>query len=233
MKKTLAIVLPFLAFAAIGCGDDTQSNPMPDGPPPDSSQNPDGLPAAPTLGAQIDRMGRPGINTALSDPLWNNSTPNIATTLAAHEHVQDLYNQEANPANWAAIMLTSTDTTVRAFARYLAIYDGLDRMCGNQLGYMTTATDFHAYVPLATVIADDQLYVDTTHGTCTLFLGVEANGLGMANTDCGGRAPSYNVIDVIYNVIAGTAQGTVSNGITANSGSAATDMAFPWLGAPN
>jgi hypothetical protein len=151
--------------------------------------------------------------------------------------VQDLYNQEANPANWAGIMLTSTDTTVRAFERYLAVYDALNTTattngCGDQLAYNSTAADFHAYAPLATVIADDELYVDTTHGTCAAFLGVEANALGMTNTDCGGRAPSYNTIDVIYAVVAG---GTAmpSNGITANSGNAATDMQFPWLGAPN
>src|SRR5438132_579907 len=33
-----------------------------------------GPPAAPALGAQIDRMGRPAINTALTDP-FNNDKP--------------------------------------------------------------------------------------------------------------------------------------------------------------
>jgi hypothetical protein len=235
MKKTITIVLPFLALAGIGCGDDTQTL-TPDGAMPDSpmvdTPMPDALPAAPTLGAQIDRMGRPAINTALTDPFWDTGVGNQATNLATHEHKQDLYNAEANPANWASIMLDNNTSVLHAFQGALAAFDGLDRTCGNQLGFNMNNSGGSAYA-LAGVVVDDELYVDTSHGTCAAFLGVEANALGMANTDCGGRAPSYNVIDVIYNVVAGTPQGTVSNGITSNSGHAASDSTFPFLGAPN
>jgi len=236
MKKTIAIVLPFLAFVAIGCGDDTMSTPPdgspPDGRLPDTMPMADALPMAPMLGAQIDRMGRPGINTALTDPLWDSSAANQAANLAAHEAAQDTYNQASDPAMWGTVMF-GTDSALQRFRKILAIFDGLDGTCGNQPGFNGAQAGTAAYA-LGALVVDDELYLDTSHGTCAEFLGVELNALGiMANTDCGGRAPSYNTIDVIYNAAAGTAPGTVSNGITANTGNAATDMMFPWLGMPN
>jgi hypothetical protein len=50
----------------------------------------------------------------------------------------------------------------------------------------------------------------------------------MANTDCGGRAPSYDVIDATYTGLAGAAatDGVASDGKP-------SDTAFPFLADPN
>src|SRR5690242_6466996 len=100
MKKTIAIVLPFLAFIAVGCGDDTQATGGTGGTAGTAGSGGTGgtggtggsggadaaiFPAAPILGAQIDRMGRPGINTALTNPFWDNSAANQAANHTAHQ----------------------------------------------------------------------------------------------------------------------------------------------------
>src|SRR5439155_2392140 len=108
----------------------------PDASNPDSAV-PDGggIPAPPTLGAQIDRMGRPAVNTALSDPFWNDGT--AGGTLANHEMKQDTYNHSADPANWGS-------ENIANFKAKLAIYDGLDTVCGNQAGAGAAGSDRYA-----------------------------------------------------------------------------------------
>ena len=54
--------------------------------------------------------------------------------------------------------------------------------------------------------ADDQLYVETSKGTCNQYLAVELDTVilstGGVASSCGGRAPSYDVIDVSYSALA-------------------------------
>src|SRR5712672_2619843 len=99
-----------------GCDDNTMMG------SPDMAMNL--MPAAPTLGAEIDRMGRPAINTAL-----NNSFNPDDTTKGSGK---DAYNAEGNQANWATLMLDGKLVT-KEFAGNLAIIDALDGVCGNQL----------------------------------------------------------------------------------------------------
>ena len=100
-------------------------------------------------------MGRPAINTAITAPF----------DTATHDMKQDQYNA-ATPG--------TAMTFEAAFQANLAILDSLDRNCGNQFAADKTKTDAGRYKGLADVLLDDQLYVDTSSGTCAVYLGVEA-----------------------------------------------------------
>lgn len=183
-----------------------------DGGPMDGGQ----MPAMPALGKQIDRMGRPAINTALN----NVFNPDDATKGAA----KDAYN-DALPATWG--------TFKGEFQKNLAILDALDANCGNQLGAGATATaDRYAF--LATVLTDDQLYVNTAASECGVYLGVEAEAVNVVPAGagkCGGRTPKDDVIDRSYSVLAAGILTGVDDTITEDDG-AQTDT-FPFLGPPS
>jgi hypothetical protein len=210
---------------------------------------PVGAACAPQLGAQIDRMGRAGVNTALTDPFWDDGVQ----TLADHKIKQDKYNQASNPATWGDVELSPGKKTRDLIKGALAAYDALDGTsdgvmagdgCGNQLAYGATykGTAYPDYSLLTTVLTDDRLYVNTASGTCNTYLAVEARELGVANTDCGGRTPTYNTIDITYTALT-TGKFTtpscnvmcdVSNGIPADfdKGTGYSESNFPFLGAP-
>jgi hypothetical protein len=242
MKKIIfAASLFSLALAA--CGNSSNNNQADAPPPPPDAFVP---PAPPKLGAQIDRMGRPAINTALDHTFDANDT--------TKQQAKDAYNGAADPSMWATLQLTVAQDVVAAqFEGNLGVIDSLDSSsttsgCSSaqsdasveQPLYNKTATGAAAYQSLAGALADDELYVYTGVGTCTTYLGVEgAFILGAANpTDCGGRAPSYDVIDVSYTalaiglgpVLAGT---LVPDGIAGDDDPKSNDGTFPFLGAPH
>ncbi len=178
-----------------------------------------GNPSPPKIGAQIDRMGRAGVNTALTDPF---STVPGQTS----DQVKDVYNAAKDPSAWVSMFVGGPVGNL--IAGNLAILDALDGVCGNQpFAKPGTPPPADRYKPLATVLADDQLYVNTSAGTCNSYLAVETS---VAN-DCGGRTPLYNTIDVTYAVVAGSA--TVVNGITRDADGNASLTAFPFLDNPN
>jgi hypothetical protein len=199
MNKMTSFVVAALALAA--CGDDKKA--------PDAFQHTDtppgdtiNIPPPPTPGAQIDRMGRPAINTAL-DHVFD-----VSSTAAGS--AKDAYNQDSAKGTWPA-------TYVNEFAHNLAILDALDdngttSVCGNQALYNGVAAgggsaaacpgSACSYNTLAAVLADDQLYVDTSKGDCKFFLAVEFGVVTtLGNTTCGGRAPDYDVIDTVYTAV--------------------------------
>lgn len=229
MRSTLTLML-VLAF--VGCGDDDgPSTPMDSGTPMDSTvpmdsgtdPDPDGGPPPPmprgaanppTLGAQIDRMGRPAINTALNNPFNGDAT--------ARNAAKDAYNADADPSTWAA---TWSDD----FRVSLAILDSLDRNCGNQLG-ADLAEERYAF--LAGVLADDQLYVNSASGTCGTYLGHEAEVLELVDDGgCGGRTPNDDVVDRSYSVLAAGILTGIDDTITADDATHDPDT-FPFLAAP-
>jgi hypothetical protein len=140
---------------------------------------------------------------------------------------KDGYNADDDRATWA------NDYTAE-FAANLAIYDGLDANCGNQLlaGPMPVAG---RYDTLASVLTDDQLWVNSDSGTCGVYLAVEADATGIIpNNDCGGRAPAYDVIDVTYSVLAvGAPSGVTDGDVTDDVDGDADPAAFPFLTGPN
>lgn len=93
---------------------------------------------------QIDRMGRPGINTVLVDLLSSTGK-------------KDIYNRLATPAEWAA-QFTSH------FQGNIAALDTLDGTTGNAL--LPAAA-------LAGVLVDDRLIIDVSKPACDAYLAVE------------------------------------------------------------
>jgi hypothetical protein len=186
----------------------------PDAAPGADADVMDMTPPPPALGAMIDRMGRAGVNTAVTDPF--DAVP------ANGDAQKDMYNT-AEEASWSVAYKSQ-------FAGVIAIYDGLDGMCGNQFaaGMMLMAGRYDA---LAGVLADDKIYLDTNSATCTTYLAVEANATGIIpNTDCGGRKPEYDTIDVTYSILAIGAVSGVGDGIANDS---TFTPLFPFFSAPN
>ena len=206
MQRIMSIVAIMLCttMGLSGCGSDD------DNPPP------------PSVGAvQIDRMGRAGVNTALTNPFYRES---VASEDSQHKLIVDDFNVASDPSQWVARFSS-------LIASNLAILDSLDRVCGNQTLAGPSAVPGR-YKALADVLADDQLYVNTASGTCNQYLAVEANAIGVANTDCGGRTPLENTIDITYSVVAVGAFTGVTNGITSDADGAASLTAFPFLDRP-
>jgi len=245
MKK-LSIVLGAATLALFACGDD---NKKPDAAIHHDAPNPDAqsFPAAPAIGAQLDRMGRPAINTALNHAFDVNAS--------AKGSAKDAYNADAAAGTWPT-------TYVLEFAKNLALMDFLDsgisctagtcglatgsNGCGNQAYYNQNAAGggsagSSSYLALATVLADDQLYLDTSKTECKFPLAVEFGYISTAgNTTCGGRAPSYDVIDYTYTAVAiGLGGFTLDGNFTPAFGDNVgphtdiSDSAFPFLGTPH
>lgn len=150
----------------------------------DFSVNSDGgatkIPVKPFLGDVLDRVGRPGVNTLLTAPLL--------APAATADAAKDAYNK-AIETTWTAA------TTVDNFKSSLGIFDGLDAVCGDQL--LAGAAGIDRYKPLATILADDRLYVNTATGVCAAMFSVELN----RTTDCGGRSPIIDAFDQTYTAL--------------------------------
>ena len=246
MKKIAIIALLAAGSALVyACnGDNTQNDGGTDANPsdtgtPDTANNDagtdSGLPPPPVLKTQLDRIGRPAINTALNHVF---DQPDAGTAGPA----KDSYNANATPSNW-------TTSYTGQFVGNLAVYDSLDSFvdggagsgCGNQAAYNKITTP-SPYAALAGLTADDQLYLNTASTTCKQYLGVELNAVAiLPNSDCGGRTLSEDVIDTTYGAVAGTDTLSVNDaGVLV---SAATDgigpvaaktngTTFPYLATP-
>jgi hypothetical protein len=210
LMKTLLLA----ALLAGACGGDDDGVVTPDAHPtadagPDAAVGP---PAKPALGAPIDRMGRPAINTAANKTFTADATRSAA---------EDAYNHNGDPATWVATFAADMKATV-------AILDGLDADCGNQL--LADANPQMRYSVLAGVLAGDMLQVDASKTSCGAYLAVEANATGvLANNECGGRTFEMDVIETSYSVLAAGALAGVDDGIGFTAHTTAT---FPYLGAP-
>jgi hypothetical protein len=250
MKRSSMIVSMFAAASLFaGCGDDTTVNGN-DMAGADLSVNADMTthPPPPTLGLQIDRMGRAAINTALTDPFFL-AGPTM------EDQTKDSYNIDGVASGWVA-------QWGPRFEPNLAILDAMDGICGNQALASSSGADAGTgrYLALANTLADDQLYVDTTRGDCTdsvvppnvagNYLAVEARAVAAAGgplpalPGCGGRTPTNNTIDLSYTLIGeGTdfaSAGFIVNGVdvdvdpAGDAGAGATSITvFPFLGQPN
>ncbi len=217
--KTVFIGITLLSAASlIGCGTGDGSNGGSGG-----VGGTGGTGGSSTTG-QIDRMGRPAINTALTQTFNPDSTTKSAR--------KDEYNAEDDMPSWPAF--------IPDFASALAILDSLDTDsaapagCGTQLaiGAPTGPGGETRYDTLAGVLADDQLYVDSTSNLCVAYLGVEAEALGIVEEGgCGGRTPQYDVIDDSYSVLAAGTLAGVGDGVDENTEGFLA--AFPFLAQPN
>jgi hypothetical protein len=242
----LAMVLSAVTFA--GCGDDEKATP--DAPksidaPADVAIDALTFPAAPTLGTQVDRMGRPAVNTALNAVL---DTDPLKTAK------KDRYNAASNPATWKTTQLDPAmtapmGTVLYEFMKYLAVFDTLDQGsglpntttgagggCGNGALFNMPANT--GYGALATVLANDELYVDTAKTSCNLYLSVEVDVIAGTHSQCGGRTPTHDVIDMSYSLLAAGTNGfnqsfapLVGDGVGPHTD--VNNDVFPFLGAPH
>ncbi len=247
MKINTLLLASLASLGLVACGDDVNKTTVDAKPQTDANTTPDAFvqPAAPTLGAQIERMGRPAINTALNHAFDNDT--------ARKQAAKDAYNVAANPATWATTALGTGDVILTQFEANLGIIDSLDSSAsvdGCSTGhhppfYDTTKTDATAYQGLAGALASDTLLLNTATGTCVGatprqgYLAVEgALATSTAPGSCGGRAPTYDVMDMSYTVLAagiGPALNTatwVSDGVDTKGAGAANNTDFPFLAAP-
>lgn len=229
---------------AVACGDN-RIRPDAAEPPRDASAEPDAspLPRAPALGPQIDRMGRPAISTALIALRTASGTARTAQ--------KDAYNHASNPATWRTTTVRSGTTIERELEVNLGVFDAFDRGataaqgalpgCGNPMFPMATPGS-RFYQRAADLFADDQLYVDTSKASCTVYLALEieqASAAQIRHTTCGGRMLTHDVIDVMYSVFAAGLAGlgpapafapALHDGASVHGDVKET---FPFLGAPS
>lgn len=187
-----------------------------------TSSSTGGNPPPPALGAQIDRMGRPAINTALNKAF-------LADANAAKGTAKDDWNGNGTVSNWVSAFSGEVQDN-------LGILDALDATCGNQLGAapamgMTVPAD--RYKTIGDVLSLDRLWVNTAAMNSAVYLAVEANALGaIPNTDGGGRTLPMDVIDTSYTILgAGLGGIMITDGIAADADTAGTT--FPFLAAPH
>jgi hypothetical protein len=219
-------------FALGACGDNLKA---PDARTHDSGGS--NAHPVPALGTQMDRLGRPAINTALNHGFDKTTAAGTA---------KDAYNADGSPGGWGA-------ANIAAFKTSLGIIDALDGTCGNQALYNGVpsgggAATADSYTTLATVLANDQLFVDTTLNACEIptshanYLAVELNYIlptVVPLITCGGRAPTNDVIDATYTAAAVGITGFSMTDFTAavkdNVGPHAdvSNDTFPFLGAPH
>lgn len=194
---------------------------------------PRGMDNPPAIGAQIDRNGRPGVTSALVGTFTEVDS-------AARGALKDAYNADADPSGWIA----DYQATIHS---QLAVLDGLDGSCGDQLAFgadpLSTGADDYDF--LAAVLANDRLWVDASRTACEGgYLGVELETLGLIGDGaggCGGRMPAQDVIDATYSVLAGglpllsagpDGGPAVTDGVPFDDEDGTLSDTFPFLGAP-
>jgi hypothetical protein len=232
MKRTtifLAITVALSVAAIQGCGDDTDpattttttattGTATTTGTGGSGGTGGTNVVPPPAIGAQIDRFGRPAINTAL------NKT--FSADTAAKDAAKDAWNKDDDAANWSM-------TFGAEVAGNLAILDAVDTICGNQPLAAPEPIMPNRYAGLAGALADDRLWVNTAGAACTIYLAVEADAaLGVENADCGGRTLGYDVVDQSYSILAaGDLSGSVGDGIEPDADTAGE--VFPYLADPH
>lgn len=166
-------------------------------------------------GKQIDRAGRPLTGNALLG------------TLAADDS-SDRLKEEYNAATPA-----TSARFVAEIEKGLRLYDALDGQCGNQLLAGPTPTP-ERYRPLAELLADDRLWVNSESTLCTQLFAVElATVAGEIERviDCGGRTPLYNAANVYRSLLVDGTTTSIDDGVDRDDHTP-SETEFPFLVAP-
>ena len=243
LRMILAIAASLAALPLASCGDNLGS---PDAGRPDSTPPPP-APKVPRLGAQIDRMGRPAINTVLVG---------LRDAMDPANMKKDAYNMAADAAMWGAAPVAAGRSITAEIAANLGLLDVLDKGaaipgtpgCYNQILYNGNVTGGGtpgptSYNMLGGILADDMLYVDTSKTTCATYLSLElevATAGQVLHTQCGGRTPTHDVIDVSYSLLISGLNGftdppgrlpRIGDGVAAHTD--VSESSFPYFGAPH
>ncbi|GIL41559.1 hypothetical protein TMPK1_37960 [Rhodospirillales bacterium TMPK1] len=172
---------------------------------------------AATVGAtrQIDRAGRPLTGNALLG------------TVAADE-ISDAMKEDFNAA-------TPADAAkfVPEIEKGLALYDGFDGVCGNQL-LAAGSKSRNRYRAMAQLLADDRLWVNAASSRCTQLFAVELAaraGQQKFARDCGGRTPNYDAVNVYRSLLVMGRLVGVDDGVHRDDRDH-SDTVFPFLAAP-
>lgn len=206
-------------------------------------------PPAPEPGAQIDRMGRPAINTALNGAFvqYNAGGMPVPADSIQRGILQDGYNEDSTEADWDVSYGTM-------FQGNLAVLDALDTgldlgagpqnnatACTNQAGSEADLDDPDNYATLGGLaLPDDRLYVNVAGTACSAaapasplegYLAVELDTLGIDNAGCGGRRPVDDVIEVTYSLLAAGIPAGFDDGIDPRPGQ--HPQTFPYLAGPD
>jgi hypothetical protein len=166
---------------------------------------------------QLDRMGR---------PLTGNALLGTLATAEVSDKLKEDYNR-ATPATAARF--------VPEIENALGLYDGFDGKCGNQLLADRKAAGAGRYRALATLLADDRLWVNGASGVCTQLFAVELAQLmnqSALRSDCGGRAPTYSAANVYRSLLATGAPQSIDDGLMRDEHEHSSTT-FPFLAAPD
>lgn len=163
-------------------------------------------PVMPAIGPLLDRVGRPLVSTAMAAPF----APSDAHAAAA------------------AVWKTGSEAErLTMLLENLAVFDGLDGACGNQLAAGGAGPD--RYRPLATLLLDDRLLIDTRATSCKVLLSVETGVAG----ECGGLSPAIDEPDALLSYLVSGAAVGVTDGVDGDADGAPSVSAFPFLLAPS
>jgi len=166
---------------------------------------------------QIDRAARPLTGNALLVTLGSDDAQNA---------IKERYNR-ASPATGQPF--------VAEIAKGVALYDGLDGRCGDSLLIDRKAPPARRYWPMAELLADDRLWVNSRATTCTQLFAVERaalNGEHDVAGDCGGRTVNYDAVNVYRSLIANGTTSGIDDGVHADEKVHST-WVFPFLAAPD
>jgi hypothetical protein len=169
-------------------------------------------------GKQLDRMARPFVvNTLLGIAPFSTDD---ASGLRREE-----YNA-ALPADSAQF--------VADLRKSLAFQDALDGHCGNQ--FLAEPKDSATrYEKLASVFADDRLWIDSSSGVCTHFFAIEIAGVGNQkelSRDCGGRTPTYDTSNTWRSLLIAGGLTGVTDGLDRDEHTPSATV-FPFLAPPD
>jgi hypothetical protein len=170
-----------------------------------------------TAARRFDRLGR---------PLSKNALLGLTDADGVDDTLKEAWNR-ATPARAARF--------VADMEKSLAFYDGLDGACGNQFLIDSKADAAERYRPLALLLADDRLWVNTASHTCTQLFAVELasrDGRADLSGDCGGRTPTYNASNTWRSLLVkGTVTG-IDDGLDHDEHEPSTTE-FPFLAPPD
>jgi hypothetical protein len=170
-----------------------------------------------TTDKQLNRVGRP-------------LTKNALLGLFAADDVGDQLKEDWNVATPA-----TSARFVPEIQKGLALYDAFDGQCGNQLLAEPKAAPSKRYLALATLLADDRLWVNSTSTVCTQLMAVELTALAghksLAN-DCGGRSPNYKAANIWRSLLVDGTNVSVDDGVEHDDHDHSATV-FPFLAAPD
>jgi hypothetical protein len=165
---------------------------------------------------QIDRAARP-------------LTGNALLGTVASEEISNRLKEDYNAAT-----PRTGERFVPEIEKGLALYDGFDGKCGNQLLSTQAAPAAKRYEKFARVLADDRLWVNTESTICTQLFAVELASLAgntAAAIDCGGRTPLYSAANVYRSLLVDGTSLSVNDGLERDE-KRHSETEFPFLAAP-